>query len=390
MTNIIKSNLIVITLSVFLYTVASLTYGQEPVADKLFAQHLESIRVKYNLPALGAMQINDGVVTAVVTGYRVAGSSTKVNLHDSFHLGSCVKAMTATLIGIYVENGNLKFNSTLEELFPEYEIHEELKMVTVEMLLSHMSGISGRFRSLGFDKLGDQTLNIVKQRALLAKQILKSKPKSAPGIKFNYSSNGYIILGHILERIENSSWEEIISDDLFKPFGMSSCGFGPPKNQKMQHPTQPWPHKYSATGPEPIFPGNIALADNAPVFGPAGTVSCSLDDWSKFALLHLNSDEQTLLSKATMNKLHTVGNRASPEVKPYTYGAWVKIHYDWAKGDVLQHGGSNTMNFVRVWIAPEVKMILLVATNYAGSTVSGDFDASNASDEVLNLVINRN
>jgi len=343
-----------------LYSVTNLAYCQEVNTTEQFAKRLETIRLEHNLPAVAAMQIKDGVIIAAAAGYRAEGNPSKVTIHDIFHLGSCTKAMTATLIGIYVDKGQLKFDSTLEQLFSDYQIHEDLKPVTVAMLLSHMSGISGHFKGQGFDKLADISPDLVKQRELLTRQMLKSKPEYTPDTKFNYSNNGYIILGHILERLAHISWENIMFSELFEPLNMFNCSFGPPKNQNKQHPTQPWPHELGPKGPIAIFPGNTKLADNPPVLGPAGTVSCSLNDWSKFALLHLHSSEQKLLSNSTMQKLHTVYPGQN-----YTYGGWGKNYRAWAKGDVLSHDGSNTMNYTIINVAPHVNTILLFATNIA-------------------------
>ena len=341
-------------------------YSHESIAtNEQFAAHLESIRVKDNLPALAAMQIKDGGVTAAVTGYREAGNPTKATITDRFHLGSCTKAMTATLVGIYIDNGKLTFDSTLEELFPDYEIHDELKKVTVAMLLSHMSGIVGGTKpeewselGLGFDKIKHSIQGVVKQRAFITKTILSIKPEYTPGTQFNYSNFGYVILGHILENFGHNSWEDIIVADLFRPLKMYNCSFGPPKNQNKQHPTQPWPHEYSSKGPISVFPGNSELADNPLFMGPTGTVNCSLEDWSRFALLHLHVSKQKLLMKSTMQKLHTIYPG-----QEYTYGGWGKDYKAWASSYALQHAGSNGMNLAIITIVPEVNTILLFATN---------------------------
>lgn len=59
---------------------------------------LESIRSKYNLPALaGAIFTTNGPVEMAAEGHRKRGTSPLVTTNDKWHLGSDTKAMTATL-----------------------------------------------------------------------------------------------------------------------------------------------------------------------------------------------------------------------------------------------------------------------------------------------------
>jgi CubicO group peptidase (beta-lactamase class C family) len=41
--------------------------------------------------------------------------------NDIVHLGSCTKAMTATLAGRFIEEGKLRWNTTIAEVFPEWK-----------------------------------------------------------------------------------------------------------------------------------------------------------------------------------------------------------------------------------------------------------------------------
>ena len=63
------------------------------------ATDLEPIRASHSFPALAAAVMVDGKLHAVgVCGVRKYGTSIKAEIDDSFHLGSCTKAMTASMI----------------------------------------------------------------------------------------------------------------------------------------------------------------------------------------------------------------------------------------------------------------------------------------------------
>src|SRR5262245_34666781 len=84
------------------------------------SESLEDIRVRFALPALGAAIVTtDGLAGSWATGVRRNGSDERVTVDDRWHLGSCTKAMTATLIALLVERGDLAWDKTLPQLLPE-------------------------------------------------------------------------------------------------------------------------------------------------------------------------------------------------------------------------------------------------------------------------------
>ena len=101
------------------------------------ASALEAIRSKHKLPAIAAAVADDErIIASAAIGVRRLGESTSVELQDRFHIGSCTKAMTATMIATLVEAGEMRWETTIAELFPELkaEIHEEYAGVTLEQL----------------------------------------------------------------------------------------------------------------------------------------------------------------------------------------------------------------------------------------------------------------
>src|SRR5262249_9009665 len=102
-----------------------------------------------------------------------------------------------------------------------------------------------------------------------------------------------------------------------------------------------------------------------PVMGPAGAVYCSLPDWSRFAVLHLQGDrgKARLLSARTFARLHT-----PPPGQTYACG-WNGAGDGWA-GGVLRHEGTTMLWVALIVIAPERNFAVLVATNQGGPPAS--------------------
>jgi len=73
-------------------------------------------------------------------GVRKAGEVETIAITDKFHLGSCTKSMTATMIATLVEEGKLKWETTVGEVFADVPMHEQWKGVRLEQLLTNSAG----------------------------------------------------------------------------------------------------------------------------------------------------------------------------------------------------------------------------------------------------------
>ncbi len=256
---------------------------------------------------------------------------------DLVHLGSCTKAMTATMIGTLVDEGKLTWGSTFLELFPNAakELHRDFQTVTLAQLLTHRAGLPAH---APWGNLSGTTTT-QKRRDLLYR-LLKEAPENRPGSTYLYSNVGYALAGLMAEQVTGQSWEELMRRRLFEPLGMTSAGFGSPGHAGRVN--QPWGHHASDDEVRPT------LRDNVPALGPAGTVHCTVPDWAKFAALHLRAARGTarLLKSSSFRALHN-----PPPGSDYA-GGWKVVERSWANGLALCHSGSNTNWFAVVWIAP--------------------------------------
>jgi len=77
---------------------------------------LEVIRQKNNLPALAVVVVKDGsICDRAATGVHKRGELARVTTNDLFHIGSCTKSMTATLAAMFIEEGKLRWDTTVAE-----------------------------------------------------------------------------------------------------------------------------------------------------------------------------------------------------------------------------------------------------------------------------------
>ncbi len=374
-----------ITISLLLIAVllASAGHAQPPRSrSRDLAAFLEPVRQKYDLPALAGAVIIDGKTAAWgAAGFRRYSTDVKVTSNDKFHIGSCTKAMTATLVAMLVDRGKLSWNTTLAQALPELaeDMHPGYRAVTVRHLLAHRAGLAPSSRSWpkgkSFMDMHNLPGSATEQRLAYTKMMLAQKPEATPGEKYVYSNAGYSILGLIAERAMNKPWEELMKEMLFEPLRMTSACFG-----AMGAPgriDQPWQHKTEDGKLQQIGPG--PLSDNPPVLGPAGTVHCSMRHWAAFVAAHLGGPKGKggLLEPDTFKVLH------NPDFGGNYAGGWQITHRQWADGKVLTHTGSNNMNFAVVWMAPKRNFAVLVASN------QGNGDVAKACDEAAWTLIKK-
>ena len=80
---------------------------------------LEAIRAERDVPALAAVVLERGsIVAAGAVGARRRGTADRVAASDSWHIGSCAKAMTAAVIARLVDAGATSWSATMAEVFP--------------------------------------------------------------------------------------------------------------------------------------------------------------------------------------------------------------------------------------------------------------------------------
>lgn len=347
--------------------------AQEPAASvpatapRDVAALLEPIRVAQDLPGLIGLTLDDGRVVALgATGLRKSGNDTKIRATDLVHIGSCAKAMTATLCARLVQQGKLRYESTLAQVFPDQaaKMHESWRGVTLEQLLQHRSGAPANVKP-------DRNGSARQQRDRIFAAVIAVPTATPPGSAYEYSNVGYTIAGHMAEQVAGLDYEQLVTRDLFEPLAITTAGFGAPGVPNLI--SQPRGHLEIGLAIEPGPAG-----DNPLGIAPAGTIHMAIEDWAKFIALHVAGEKrgwtsaagETLLPVEAFAKLHT-----APEGGDYGCG-WVVTKRPWAGGKALTHSGSNTMWYCTTWLAPERGFAFLVATNQGGAKAAKGCDAA--------------
>ena len=115
--------------------------------------------------------------------------------------------MTATLVGMLIDEGKLSWDTKITDVFPEFakQLHEDYRTVTISQLLSHYSGAP---RSVDWRGLGSGD-SMQQQRLNMMRQVFFQKPDHAPGKTYLYSNVGFVAAGAMLEKVTGETWEDL-------------------------------------------------------------------------------------------------------------------------------------------------------------------------------------
>jgi CubicO group peptidase (beta-lactamase class C family) len=172
---------------------------------------------KFNGSALvaknGTVLLNKGY------GYRNAGASVLNDEHSIFQLGSVTKQFTSAVILKLQAENKLSVSDKLSKYFPDYPKGDS---ITIKELLTHTSGIYNYTNDENFMK--NEITKAKTRQQMMA--LFENKPLDfSPGTSWSYSNSGYSMLGYIIEKVTNISYEQAVHKYIFSPLKMTHSGF---------------------------------------------------------------------------------------------------------------------------------------------------------------------
>jgi CubicO group peptidase (beta-lactamase class C family) len=304
-----------------------------------FSAHIAESRAKHIAPAIGAVWVaNDGTLPTAMHGALPSLSM------PHWHIGSCTKAMTATVFGRLVDRGLIGFETPLGDVLPERadQMTRAFRTMPMHAFLTHSSGIARDPAPSTFRALRRSNASATAQRLFLVADALKEQPKPDRG----YSNLGYILLGAVIERVTGQSWEAALTRDVMIPLGIARFGFGPPNPLHLTGHRRLgkiwWPER----------------GDNPQAYGPAGRVNLALVEWGRFLRAHFAGSP--MLSPSTRERLHR------PAKNGFAMG-WLSRSYNGKR--MLLHTGSNTAWFAQATLFPEQQVGIGVVCNAFDASV---------------------
>ncbi|MEP0264987.1 serine hydrolase [Dokdonia sp.] len=261
-------------------------------------------------------------------------------------IGSITKQFTAVSILMLEEEGKLNINDNITKYIPTYPNGEN---ITILHLLNHTSGIKS-YTDIpdlqSFAKDDKTPLEII--------EFFQSQPVDfAPGEEWRYNNSGYIILGHIIEKITDMSYEDFIQERIFDKLGMKNSYYGS-KSRIIKN------RAYGYQPTENGFRNATQISMTIPY--AAGSLMSCVDDmllWNN--AIHNN----TLIKASSKAKAHTNTSLNNGALTNYGYG-W-QINELNNKGSI-EHGGG-IFGFVSQGVyIPDEDIYVIILTNANGNS----------------------
>jgi beta-N-acetylhexosaminidase len=299
-----------------------------------------------------------------------SASSPSVTTETIYDLASLTKVVTATTLAMQLfERGQLKLEHPVSRFHPFFST-ENRDRITVRHLLTHSSGLPA-YLPLYKDLQGKQEF---------VQRILQVPLESEPGTKAVYSDLGIILLGDIIERVTGKRLDQLATEQIFQPLGMTHSLFNPGGSvRKRIAPTEndPWRGR--------LLQGEVhdenayamgGVSAHAGLFGDSG-------DLAIFCQMLLNGgvyDHRFVVRRSSVETFTARQNL--PQGSSRTLG-WDTPSDGSSAGNLLSPSSFGHTGFTgtSIWIDPSRELFIILLTNRVHPTRE-----NNAIREVRRLV----
>lgn len=187
------------------------TMSNEEKIDEIFNDYN-----KPDMPGAAVMVLKNGEII-FQKGYGLANveKNLRVTSTTNFRLASVTKQFTAMSILMLIDRGQLKLETTLKEIFPEFPDYG--KNIKIKNLLQHTSGL------IDYEDLISDTVTVqVKDKDVLDLIMQTDSTYFQPGSQHRYSNTGYALLALTVEKISDKPFRDFLKDNIFQPLGMDN------------------------------------------------------------------------------------------------------------------------------------------------------------------------
>jgi cyclic peptide transporter len=306
-------------------------------------EKIESLFDKADIPGLSFVLVDENNTYTKNWGYADKENKIPVTSKTLFELGSASKAFTALAIYKLEEDGLICLDDEVSKYIPWFKVlyDKQEVQITIRELLHHTSGIpTETISKIPKGNDGDMLEKTVRA-------IDNLELKNFPGVKYEYATINYDILGLIINKVSNMSFEEYLQKNILQALSLKSTSVGTPVNDNFSKGYKVSfykPREYQA----PRCKGN----------NPAGYVISDAEDmgkWLKYQLFIDTSSFENIIHKSHLPNLKVAPNG----LLSCASGWFVEIYGD----PKIYHGGLNPNFSSFVGFLPDKKIGIAILSN---------------------------
>lgn len=249
-------------------------------------------------------------------------------------IGSVTKTFTATLLTKLVTENVIALDDSVFPFVPELEkaLTFNGEEVTFRHLATHTASLpkddvknirrqmkeNPDLKLNPFSQYDEKDFNLFFEN---------HRPKRAFGSKWVYSNMGIALLGHILAKVLNTTYENAIQENILDPLGMNDTYFTIPESEKSRYV-----RAVNKTG-KAVPPMETNL------FNPAGGIKTTVLDMLTYLRYQMNVRKATPELAAAIELTHE--RQYLKAMKGYDSGlTWMIDQPKWTPYPIIHHGGT--------------------------------------------------
>mgnify|MGYP000120535318 CR=1 FL=1 len=316
-----------------------------------FDKKLGELAEKYNMKGLAASIIfQDGSVWNGAIGQH--GTSGDLSTNMLFEMGSNTKTFTAAMILQLADEGELTLSDTLGRFFDKIE-HVDMG-VTIKQLLGHTSGIYSYTNHADFGASVNSDIEKVWEPEEILENFMEPM-RFDPGSKWQYSNTNFLLLGLIIEHLDERDYEVSLRQRLLDPLELEHSyldifeSYGEPRSGTWltngAYFNQPYPAFMSAAW-------------------AAGGLVCTTEDLAHWA--------EKLYTNQVISEAWTDSMKKPVVVNGKETDFGLALFYrNYGGYEILGHGGATLQHSLMDYV-PELGVTLVTVTNEQGRSAALD------------------
>lgn len=316
----------------------------------LFDTYAEQTFNRSGVPGMAVAVVKDDrVVYLRCFGVRNTTSREPVTPDTRFQLASISKSFTTAGIADMVGNGELSWDDRVVTLYPDFRLSDPwvTEHATFRDLLSHRTGLP--------ELAGDELQEIGYNRTEIIHRLRYVPLTGQFRSTYAYANIDITSAAEAAARRAGKPWEDVMEERIFIPAGMM--------NTSMRFADFISAEDHADTyGPE-----SDGVPMNDDVNAPAGGVSSTISDMTRYARLQVNRgriDDRQVVAADALEETHRPQIiRKATNTSISAYGLGWEVNAD--KGRILVgHGGdlsSGVSTYIQLY--PEEHMAIVVLTN---------------------------
>ncbi len=317
---------------------------------------------EFKVPGAAVAVVKDGkIILAKGYGYRDVARQLPITGATLFPIASITKSFTVTALGTLVDQGRLDWDKPVREYLPGFQMFDPVatEQLTARDMVTHRSGLPRHDLIWYSSSLSREEL-VARLRYL--------EPNKPIREKFQYNNLMFVTAGYLGGRILGSSWEDLVRQRILEPLGMMNSKFS--SDDARKSPDYALPYRKNR---KTEVVSEIAFSNWGDV-GPAGAMNSSIDDMSKYLLMHLSKGSfagKQVLSRNNVDQMQSPqmvmqGSPLFAEIGESSYGMGLFIE-TYRGHKHVQHGGNLDGFSLILSFLPNDGIGVVVLTNLDGT-----------------------